>query len=249
MTGNLNSRGINNPMSGKSIFEAWTKKFGALESEKLEADWRNKMSIATTGENNPMFGKNYQTHGWKRENIRRKGLTFEKIFGEIKAKQIKASLSKKQSGELNAAYGKVYENCGISRCQGTYLGIRFRSKYELSFLVHLTKMGTDMNRVKSEPFFVRYMYNNKQRTYRPDFMIDNVVYEIKPSNLLEYKENPFKFASALQHCNEHGLDFKIITEKDFCILTLEKAILLDVICWNKGALEYLNGRINRDRGT
>ena len=50
--------GDKNPRWKKgSLKDIWTKKYGEEEGNKRDLDWKSKLSIATSGSNNPMYGK------------------------------------------------------------------------------------------------------------------------------------------------------------------------------------------------
>ena len=51
------SQGKKNPMYGKTIYQAWTNKYGKDEADKRLNDFKNKISESTSGEKNPMYGK------------------------------------------------------------------------------------------------------------------------------------------------------------------------------------------------
>jgi hypothetical protein len=226
-------------VNDKSTMEWWIEKYGLDEALKRKEEWKRSVSLVTAGDKNPMYGKNYQTHGFIAENNRRKGKNNAEIYGKEKAEAISKKLSEKCSGSKNPAYEKVYENRGKSRCQGAYKGIHFRSTYEISFLVHLESLGVDLTDVVSEPFCIKYEFKGTSRTYRPDFLLDDVLYEIKPKGLLSLDVNLAKIEVAIKFCNSENLNFKIMTEEDFKILTIQEIILIDDIIWNEKAKEYL----------
>lgn len=51
------TRGENNPMFGKSVYDRWVLKYGVEEANAKLINFKNKISSNTKGENNPMFGK------------------------------------------------------------------------------------------------------------------------------------------------------------------------------------------------
>ncbi|MDF2534860.1 MAG: hypothetical protein K0R18_1019 [Bacillales bacterium] len=51
------SSGKNNSMFGKSFYDIWVEKFGEDEARQKESNRRRKISNATSGENNPMYGR------------------------------------------------------------------------------------------------------------------------------------------------------------------------------------------------
>ena len=62
------SSGSNNPMYGKSVYEAWVEKYGIEEADKRMVACKKKHSKNNSGSNNPMYGKpspNGSGNGWK----------------------------------------------------------------------------------------------------------------------------------------------------------------------------------------
>lgn len=49
--------GNKNPMYGKKVYDIWIKKYGKEVADKKEKSWKEKLSIANSGKNNPMYGK------------------------------------------------------------------------------------------------------------------------------------------------------------------------------------------------
>jgi len=68
-------------ISGRPFIE----RFGEEKAKEI----CNKISIATSGKNNPMYGKNYQSYGLVKRAKESKGKTMEEIFGKEKAKEKK----------------------------------------------------------------------------------------------------------------------------------------------------------------
>ena len=221
-----------NPLNDKSTWEWWVAKLGLEEAEKRRDAWKKKVSNSTSGEKNPMYGKSYQTSGFRRVNEERRGKTFEEIFGQQRSDEIKAKWSR--SGSSNAAYGKVYSRGGRSKIQGVYNGLRFRSSYEISFLVEMTAKGVKV----TTPESIKYKLDDVERTYTPDFQIGETIIEIKPEAMTRRPENLAKFDAARLACQASGKTFTVLTENDLELLTLEQIRALDGIEWNRGALDY-----------
>jgi hypothetical protein len=62
---------------------------------------------------------------------------------------------------------------------------------------------------------IKYVnFDGKQRTYRPDFIIENkTLIEIKPKRLMKSPENILKKKAAIKYCNKKGLNYKMIDIK------------------------------------
>jgi len=226
-------------VNDKTTWDWWVQKHGIEEALQLKEHHRQATSIATMGENNPMYGRHDHVHGLIRESQRRKGLTIDQIHGEVEAQRIRAIIKASSTGVNNPAYGKVYDRGGRSRIQGVYRGIRFRSSYELSWLVDVLSRGINV----TVPQRVRYVINGRQRTYLPDFQVGNQVIEIKPSALVTHLTNVLKFEAAQCFCTLHGLEYRVLTERDLKLLTLEQIAVMTDIEWNKGAREYINEQV------
>jgi len=51
------TKGENNPMYGRSIFDVWVEKYGVDEANKRNEIRKQKVSMKVKGKNNPMYGK------------------------------------------------------------------------------------------------------------------------------------------------------------------------------------------------
>lgn len=218
-------------INDKTMLEWWVQKYGVDGAAEKVAEFKLKVSLATSGENNPMYGRHDQTYGWKKENLRRKGKTNDEIYGVEKAHEIHQKLSLALSDNKNPAYGKVYDDVGKSPYQGWYKSVLFRSSYELTFLVRQF-MNNSSLLIKAEPLSISY--DRGRRTYRPDYQIDNVIYEIKPKSLVTHRSNVSKLEAGRLYCEEHGLQFVIITEDDLQqILSEQEMLSLENVTWSK----------------
>jgi hypothetical protein len=148
-----------------------------------------------------------------------------------------------QSGVNNPMYGKspskqsgigakgyIYDNSGVK--------LYFRSSLEMKIYVHLIE-----NNIKFKITNIRIKYldsNNTPRTYVPDIEIGNKLIEIKPSILINDKNNINKFITARQYCIENGMDFIIYTENDFCVKDFSKEKLDLLVQTGKIAVDERN---------
>ncbi len=186
-----------------------------------------------------MYERHDHVHGLRQMHEFRKGKTWEELYGEEKANELKRACSQRMIGEKNPAYGKAYERGGRSKIQGVYGGIRFRSSYELSWLVDVLTLGVCV----TVPKRVKYMIDGRQRTYLPDFQVGNVIIEIKPFDLTQHRVNLLKFEAAQHFYTLHGLEFRVVTDRDLKLLTFEQISSMNDVSWNKGAREYLNEQV------
>lgn len=186
-------------------------------SDEEYAVFKQKLSKASSGINNPMYGEYTHTKGLKERGKFIKGKTWEQLYGEEKASIIKEKLHKAKVGKNNPMYGKPAP-CGSGNgWSGWYKNFYFRSLLELSFLV----ANPD---VKSAEYLkIPYIdWQGNERTYHPDFIKDNILYEIKPFHLISSKENQLKFAAAREYCNKNQLIYKIVTENEIKKLSNEE---------------------------
>lgn len=123
-------------------------------------------------------------------------------------------------GERNPMYGRpAPEGSGIGY-SGWYKGIFFRSKLELSYILHMK----DNSIIPAESVFsIRYIgLDGQPRTYRPDFIINkSTVVEIKPYNLVDNDENKLKIESARTFFRESSYDYNVVTERDFEVISFD----------------------------
>lgn len=61
-----------------------------------------KRSISESGQNNPIYGKNYQTYGLKQRMQLLRGKTFEEFYGEERAKEIKENYKRGHLGKKHS---------------------------------------------------------------------------------------------------------------------------------------------------
>ena len=95
---------------------------------------------------------------------------------------------------------------------GFYKGIECDSSWELAFLLYHLDIGSNIKR-NSDKF--AYDFNGKTRTYCPDFIIDNVYYEIKG-----YKDDAY-FEKVNQFPKDQAL---VIIDKDLISFYLQYAV-------------------------
>jgi len=211
-SGILNSKGSNNPMSGKSIKECWTEKYGEEEAERRAKSHSKSVSRVTSGENNPMHGKTHSVESRQKMSRAHGGKTLEERWGEDRARKFKEALSKRMTGAGNHMFGKT--SSGGRSIKGTYKGHFFRSLLEYSFMRHLEEQGHNLKDVDYETIRISV---SDVMTYKPDFFVPatQTLYEVKPAYAVSREENVNKFAAARNYCREKGWTFAVVTENDF----------------------------------
>ncbi len=130
--------------------------------------------------------------------------------------------------------------------KGDIRNIIYRSSWEVNFMRWCDR-NTNILEWGSEEFFIPYFdpTTNKVRRYFPDFIIkvkesngklQNYIIEVKPekqtrpptqsvnkrkktyiTEALTYEKNIAKWKAAKEFCEDHGMIFKIITEKELGI--------------------------------
>lgn len=134
-------------------------------------------------------------------------------FGIEKALLI--NKSKGQPGKLNPMYGKPSPMGSGNGWSGWYNGQYFRSILELSYMKYLDNIGVEYKSAECKEYEVKYTKDGTSRTYRPDFIVGDLIIEIKPKKLVNTIENTLKFNAAKKR---FGKKFKIITEYDFSVI-------------------------------
>jgi len=189
------------------------KTFEEIYGEQKALKKRKEIKLRTSGKNNPMYNRNDQCYGFKKENERRKGKTFKEIFGEEKADIILKKKSKKASGKNNPMYGKPSPHGSGNGWSGKYKNYYFRSLLELSYLKYLIDNEIKFQIAEKSKFVVKYYDSYRQGTYNyyPDFYLEDTqeIIEVKPKNLINSKQNKDKFKAARKR---FGDKFKIITD-------------------------------------
>ena len=197
------------------------KSYSEMYSEEKVNEIKSKLSKASSGENNPMFGDHEHTKGLKAYNASRQGVSWEDFYGKELSDKMKKQMSEKMSGEKNHMFGKPSPVGSGNGWSGWYKHFYFRSLLELSFLVE------HQNAENAEHIKIHYIdFDGKERTYHPDFIEDNKLYEIKPQNLVDTATNKLKFEAAKKYCEENMLIFIIETENSIQKLSDEEIKIL-----------------------
>lgn len=97
-----------NGMYGRILSKEERYKRGSAFRGKIRPDHSAKM----LGENNPMHGRNDQSHGIISRAKANAGKTYEDIFGAEKAARIKAAMSKNRTGKSHKLIEKTCPYCG-----------------------------------------------------------------------------------------------------------------------------------------
>lgn len=102
----------------------------------------------------------------------RKGKTNIEYYGEEKAKEIFNKHSIATQGEKNNMYGKPSPQGSGNGWCGWYKNYFFRSILELSFIINYVEKN-NINVLSAEKIKIPYIYNENKRNYLPDYIDDN----------------------------------------------------------------------------
>jgi len=220
-----------------SNYEMWVLKYGIEEAERRQNLYKENMSKAIRTADMSLQKQSASLHFIER-NKNSKGKTLEEIYGEEKAYEIRQKLSKTRKGEKNPSFGKI--RSGGRSVKGYYKGKFFRSLLELSFMKHLENSGLKLSEIEYECFRIPWINEEgSNRTYTIDFYVPSqkIVYEIKQSWALKTKEVSLKSEFANLFFKRIGLQFMIVTEKDFQKIKFEDALLDSDVIFLQKSLE------------
>lgn len=129
-------------------------------------------------------------------------VTFEQKLNKTCSLECKKLLHSQVNHRENNTYGK----------SGYYQGIYCASSWELAFLIYNKDLGKDINRCDVT---FNYLMKEIQHTYFPDFIMDNIIYEVKGRELEDVE---FKTKSVI----DKGYKIEVIRKKE--ITPIIKAI-------------------------
>jgi hypothetical protein len=160
--------------------------------------WIKAGHIAVTGRPHPNRGK-----------------TYEEIHGAEKGGLLRKQVAR--TGYKNAQFGRPAYTGSGNGWSGWYRDIYFRSLLELSFIVNFIEKNK-LKYTSAEAYAYKIPYidiEGNRRNYFADFLIDNVLIEIKPKLAATWHVNICKFTAAKKWCKKHGLKFKIYDQTMF----------------------------------
>ena len=246
--------GSNNPMYGKSVYDVWVEKYGKEEADRRFEIQKNKTKNTINsfskekkdainakkglkGNKNGMYGKSVYD-------------VWVEKYGKEEADRRKYDMGKKISernkGKNNPMYGKVPSNGAGAGISGWYKNWYFRSLRELSFMINvIEKEGHEWKNAESHEFTIKYLdVNGVERTYHPDFVLDDkIIIEIKPEKLQLNENNQRKQDGAILWCATNDFEYRMVD-----VDIIEPDILYDmyisgVIKFNEKSLKrFLNSR-------
>lgn len=129
-------------------------------------------------------------------------VTFEQKLNKTCSLECKKLLHSQVNHRENNTYGK----------SGYYQGIYCASSWELAFLIYNKDLGKEIKRCD---LTFNYVMKDIQHTYFPDFIMDNIIYEVKGRELEDVE---FKTKAVI----EKGYKIEVIRKKE--ITPIIKAI-------------------------
>lgn len=193
--------------------------------KKKAIEVKNKLSNAIKTLGSPAKGKKWSEE--QKQNLKRirpNTGTFEEKYGKEKADEMKKKLSNKFSGENNNMYNKPSPQGSGNGWSGWYNKWYFRSLRELSYMINVIEANNQKwESCENAKYAIPYLYMNRKRNYFADFIIDSkYLIEIKPHRLINSKCILEKKYAAEKWCESNGLEYKIISDEEFNLLTNEE---------------------------
>lgn len=202
------NKGENNPFYNKKHTSESIEKIklnNKLNIKKYKSEeFRDKISKITSGENNPMYGKNFYDI-WVSK--------YGKDIADQKMVEYKNKHSERSTGDKNNMYGRPSPNGSGNGWSGWYKGRFFKSLKELSCMKMFDDNNINFKSAECERFKIEYIdWDNKKRNYYPDFFIpsENKIVECKPKHLINSKNVECKRKYAEIFCKRNGYTYEII---------------------------------------
>ena len=160
-----------------SVSEERRKKLSEWhKGKRLTEETKRKLSLATKGKNNPMYGtiRHHSKETRRRISIAGKG-RIPWCTGKHLSEETKRKIGLASKGNKNPMYGK---SPNTHKHNVWYKGMYLRCSYELRFVKACEKynihfeQGQESNRIFLED-------ENGKFSYKPDFLVGNQIIEIK----------------------------------------------------------------------
>lgn len=199
----------------------------SCQDNAIKYDYKTKF----LGENNPFYGKH---HTDKNKEIHRvsaikRGLgknknpmktpEMKEYFSKLHTGRVVSEETRRknstahigiQSGKNNPMYGKPSPNGSGNGWANWYKEHHFRSLRELQYFITEVE-GKGLSCESAQKYRIPYRsYDGTDRTYQPDFLVGNMLIEIKPKALWNTPLVKLKKEAAEKFCKENGLVYKLI---------------------------------------
>lgn len=185
--------------------------------------FRKKISNATEGSKNPMYGKKFYDI-WLNK--------YGKTEADLRLEAFKKKVS--LPGELNGMYGKPSPQGSGNGWSGWYKDWFFRSLKELHYMINvIEKNNLEWDCGEKKQYSVKWTLNGINKTYHSDFIIGNRMIEIKPKSLWNSKNVQLKAIAANDWCSLNGMTYELVDVPSFDINEIQ--VLL-----NSGLLKFTN---------
>lgn len=204
------------------------EKFGVDNPSKI-IEVSRKISEANKGKKSP------RTREWQKNIINSKKINGSINHNETTKRKIKNSLIEFHTKIKNKDRFISYP-MNTKHLTGWFNGLYFRSSLELSFLIKNCNIIYES--CENNLYGIEYFVGGRCKMYYPDFTDGNKVYEIKPTSLLNYKDNSLKLNLGFE---KYGSNFVVITEKDSPYVP--KKIIEDLI--NLGSIVLSDSGLKR----
>lgn len=189
-------------------------KYGVDNPTKLD-EVKTKLSEKLTGT------KLFRTDEWQKNIIESKRNNGTLKHSQQTKNKIRDSINNFYSENLEREKYVTISN-NVKHLSGWYNGLYFRSSLELSFLIN--NNSVNFVSCESKNFGVLYQIKDKIKTYFPDYTDGDLVYEIKPTSLLEFGLNPIKIKKGKE---KYGDKYVVITENESPYVP--KHVIIDLI--------------------
>lgn len=195
------SIGSDNPFFGKKHTEETKEKIRNKDYSIYKTEeFRKKISECNT---RSMSGKSFYSI-WLEK--------YGKDEADRRLKELKEKHSKNNSGSGNPMYGKPTPKGSGNGWKGWYKKHFFRSLRELTYMLMLEEEGKVWKSAENIRIFYLDCYG-KERTYSPDFLVENKLIEIKPIRLQNTPLIKLKTEAGQKYCLENNLIYEIIDIK------------------------------------
>jgi hypothetical protein len=147
------------------------------------------------------------------------GMTWEEKYGKKKSIEMKEYASRNcklipKFGKDNHQFGKPAHKLSGTGVKGYYKDIFFRSLLEASFIHNLFQNNIEFENGELKKYAIVYNFDDRKRTYYSDFVVGDVLYEVKPKALINTRQNIAKADAAKIWCMKNNKQYKIITEEE-----------------------------------